>query len=74
VVFRHTSNMENDFTLTGHGSVYLLTPNTEAATEWLNDNLAGDLLRLGNSVAVEHRFVDHVMDGIESDGLTVARG
>lgn len=64
-----------DFNVTGEGSwttVYLLTPNTPAAREWVADNLPFERTTLGASIAVEHRYIAPIVEGIMNDGLTVA--
>ncbi len=60
-----------DFYLGGGGSVYLLTPNTVAACEWLDDHIQDDAQFHGYSLAVEHRYIDDVVRGIQADGLLV---
>ena len=52
-------------------SVYLLRPFTPAAEEWVNDHIDPDAPRLGNGVAVEHRYVAEIVRGIQDSGLTV---
>lgn len=61
-----------DFNVTGGGSVYLLTPLSRDAREWVSDNLPSDVQRLGNGIAVEHRYISDIIDGIRADGLEVA--
>jgi len=62
--------MTTDFTIAGGGTVYLLCPNTEAAHDWIADNI-GEHQSLGKNVAVEHRYISNIVDGIRGDGLTV---
>jgi hypothetical protein len=64
-----------DFSIEGEGrfcSVYLLRPLTPAAFDWIEEHIPEDAQRLGNAIAVEHRFVADVVAGIQSDGLAVA--
>jgi len=61
-----------DFLVTGEGSgttVYLLHPLTESAYEWVAEHIPEDARRLGNAIAVEHRFIRDIVDGARSDGL-----
>lgn len=60
-----------DFTVSGGGTIYLLHPNTLKAQVWVNEHLPEDRQTFGNAVAVEHRYIGDVVDGIRSDGLTV---
>jgi hypothetical protein len=68
--------MKTDFTVQsdgGYGSIYLLKPNTEAAREWVALNIINpeDAQRWGEAVAVEHRYIGDIVEGIRRDGLTV---
>lgn len=63
--------MTPDFILQGGGSVYLLCPQTQAAQEWLDDNIGDEAQFLGHNLAVEHRYVEGVISGIQGDGLVV---
>lgn len=61
-----------DFTLSGGGTIYLLRPVSAEAREWVDAHIPEDASWLGNAVAVEHRYVEDIVDGILNDGLTVA--
>lgn len=60
-----------DFTVSGGGTIYLLCPNTVQAQDWIADHIPDDAQRLGNNVAVEHRYIADIVAGIQGDGLTV---
>lgn len=60
-----------DFTVEGHGSVYLLTSRTQAAREWVSEHIPSDALTFAGRVAVEPRFIAPIVDGIIGDGLSV---
>ena len=64
----------DDFEIVGGGSVYLLLPITGDARRWISENLGDDLVYLGRGVAVEHRYIGQIADGIISDGLTISEG
>ena len=64
---------EIDFTLSGSGSVYLLTPQTEAAREWKRQYLPATAPTLGRGIAIEWRYVNDICNGIMGDGLIVKR-
>lgn len=61
-----------DFTLTDGGSVCLLTPTTSDARRWLDENIGEDALYLGQGIAIERKYVQQILDGIQADGFEVA--
>ena len=62
--------MENDFTVRNEGTLFLLTPNTEAAKSWIEDFIPEDAMKCGDSIVVEHRYISDILTGIVCDGLT----
>lgn len=52
-------------------SVYLLTPVSPRGEAWATEHLPEDAQRLGSGIAVEHRYIGDIVQGIKSDGLTV---
>ena len=64
--------MNADFSVSGGGTIYLLTPNTPGAILWIEENI-GEHQDWCGAVAVEHRFIDNVVVGILESGLTVER-
>ena len=61
-----------DFHVTGGGTVYLVTPLNGEAEEHLNGHTGEESLWLGNSLAVEHRFIADLVAGLQGDGFTVS--
>lgn len=62
-----------DFTINDQGSVVMFTPLTDAATAWVDENVALEGWQwLGNSFAVDHRIAQALVDGIEAEGFTVS--
>ncbi len=61
---------EQDFTLTFDGSIFLLTPMTEAAREWVGEHLPEDAAQWYGATVIEHRFVQDIVQGIVDAGLT----
>lgn len=57
-----------DFIIANHGSIITLTPMTAAAKEWAAEFLPDDA---PSGIAIEPRFIDPILQGIEDDGLTV---
>jgi hypothetical protein len=58
-----------DFTVFNEGSIFLLQPLTSAAITWTNEYLPKDRLCFGSAVAVEHRFIADILQGITNEGL-----
>jgi hypothetical protein len=66
--------VQDDFRLDNHGSVSLLFPLTVAAKAWVRDHLPADVMTHGGGVAIEHRYVGSVCQGIQTDGLSLEEG
>ena len=64
---------KQDFTVENHGSVVIIRPNTPAGIEWANANVgrSNGYQPLWPSMLFEPRYVDQVISGIQSDGLTI---
>ena len=60
-----------DLSLSNHGSLWLLTPHTEASEQWVDDNLSDARQMLGRAIAIEPRYVADIVAGIRADGLTL---
>lgn len=60
-----------DFTVRNEGTIFILTPNTTWATEWVNEHLPEDATRWANGYVIEHRYISEIVAGIQADGLTV---
>ena len=66
--------MQNDFLVMNHGSIVAIRPLTEAALQWLDDNVAAEgwqWLGCGGSLCVDHRYAAPLIEGIEADGFEV---
>ncbi len=66
--------MDADVLIHGNGSdtVFLVEPITQAAKEWLTENVAyDDATWLGGNLAVEHRYIGHIVAGMLEAGLHV---
>jgi hypothetical protein len=68
-----TSNDGPDFRCENHDSLFLLFPLTESAQCWIEDHLQSDAQWFGNAVAIEHRYIWAILEGIQNDGLAVSR-
>ena len=49
----------------------MLEPLSDDAQNWIEEHIPGDAQYFGNSVAIEHRYVIDVIDGIHADGYTI---
>lgn len=57
---------------TMHDSIVLVTPATQAAIDWIEENVSvPEWGWIGSSLAVEHRYVGTLLSGAIMDGLTV---
>ena len=54
-------------------SVYLITPLTRECEEWLKENVSEDAMYFGHSLAVEHRYVEDLIGGLEQEGFKYQR-
>jgi hypothetical protein len=61
----------NDFNVSDHGTIWLLTPITAEAQHWVACYLPDDCPMMGESFAIEHRFIDAIVHGIQQDGLAI---
>jgi hypothetical protein len=64
--------MKADVEVNDQGSIVLVTPMSEAATDWIAENVQDGATYWGPSLVVEHRFADDLIAGMQSDGLEVA--
>jgi hypothetical protein len=67
--------MKVDFTVFSdapYPSIYLLTPHTNAARAWLGENVQAESYQIiGTSLAVEHRYIAEIVQGIRAAGMEV---
>lgn len=62
-----------DLVVQDHGSIFLLTPRSDAGQEWIDEHIPADAQRWGvNSIVVEHRYITDIVLGAQADGLDVA--
>ncbi len=51
-------------------SVYVLTPITDAATQWIEGNVESEpYQQQGQGIVIEHRFIEDIVEGMVKDGL-----
>jgi len=62
-----------DMNIDDQGTVYLFTPISQLAKEWIERHLRLEGWQcLGSSFAVEHRFAGPLAAGMLADGLRIA--
>ena len=54
-------------------TVYLITPLTPECGDWLKENVSDDAMYLGASLAVEHRYVENLVLGLQDQGFKYGR-
>ena len=54
----------------GEGSILLFRPLTDAAREWLKENVQGDAQWFGDALVVERRYAGDLAVGMLAAGLT----
>ena len=59
-----------DFELHNHGSIVLLAPMSDAAQDWVAANLPEDVMKFGEAIVVEPRYIGDIVEGFTNDGLT----
>lgn len=62
---------EGDAFVENHGSIFLVRPVSAFAVEWLRENVAEESTWFGNALAVEHRYVGDLAEGMKSDGFVL---
>jgi hypothetical protein len=63
-----------DFRVSGGGTVYLVRPTTDEARDHLAENVQDDAQWFGGALAVEHRYIAPLIDGLTSAGFSVGGG
>jgi hypothetical protein len=64
-----------DIRVQGEGSrptVYLLRLESDAAREWVEENVGGEVTWWGGSLVVEHGFLNDLLSGACDEGLEVS--
>ena len=50
-------------------TAYLIVPLNEGCENWLKENIAEGGIWVGSSIAVEHRFIEDIINGLSQHGL-----
>ena len=62
-----------DFIVRDEGTVWLFTPLTPAALQFLSEHIQENARYFGDSLAVEHRCVEEFLHGLRKHGLKAVR-
>ena len=60
-----------DFEVSSHGTIFIFTPLTPAARNWVADFLPEDAQQWAGGAVIEHRYISDVVIGAQRDGLMV---
>lgn len=63
-----------DFVVRDEGTIWLFTPLTPAALQFLSEHIHKDAQYFGDSLVVEHRYVYELLLGFREHGLKAVRG
>lgn len=63
-----------DFYLNRHGAIAVLVPVTPEGQDWVDANLAADVLHWAGGVIIEKTALPEVLEGIRGDGLVYGGG
>lgn len=64
-------NLRTDLAVHHDGSVSLLRGASDEGKTWIAEHIPADAMTWGNSIVVEHRFIDAIIEGAREDGLGV---
>ena len=62
-----------DFVVHDEGTIWLFTPLTPAASQFLSDHIHEDAQYFGPSLAVDHRYLYDLLVGLREHGLRAVR-
>jgi hypothetical protein len=62
-----------DFIVRDEGTIWLFTPLTPTALQFLSEFIQEDAQYFGDSLAVEHRYVEGLLHGLAEHGLKVVQ-
>jgi sugar lactone lactonase YvrE len=63
---------KHDFSVDDHGSIFIVTPHSDAAQEWWTENVP-EAQSFGLGYVVEHRYIKDLSHGILENGLTITK-
>lgn len=57
-----------DFVFQQEGNIYIINPTNQEAYDWLRSVISEDSTWIGRALAVEHRYIADIINGIHQDG------
>ena len=63
--------MNRDVTVDNEGSIFIVTPHTQEAKDWVAESIASDHQEWCGGVVVESRYVVDLVEAMRDAGLTV---
>jgi hypothetical protein len=61
-----------DFTVDNHGSIFILTPNTESAQEKAQEIGDDETQHWGTGIVVEPRYIGEIVERLQEEGFTIS--
>jgi hypothetical protein len=65
---------KHDFIVRDEGTIWLFTPQSESASEFLRDHIEDEAQYFGTSLVVSHNYVDGLLVGLKEHGLSAVIG
>ena len=62
---------DGDYSIENHGSIFLVFPQNEDAKENLINNVSNEVQFLGDAMAVEPRFITHLVEIFNNEGWRI---
>lgn len=63
---------EPDFELLNEGTVVMLFPVTDAAKDWVEEEVETEDNWMGEPLVIESGYIGPIIEGLVEDGLTIA--
>jgi hypothetical protein len=63
--------MPADLSFANHGSLFVLSANTDTGRDWIAEHIPGDAQTWCGGIVVEPRYAGDIANGAMGDGLTV---
>ena len=71
IIKSDSSPTKPDFIVENHGSIFLLSPQTDAARAWIDENITHEGFQpYWPVVVIEPHYIADIIAGIQNDGLT----
>lgn len=65
------TRVKPDVRVQNEGTIFILWPMSDTATDWLERNCASAMRWGTNGFVVEHRYIDDIVQGMIDSGLEV---